>query len=107
MTQPRLELLYFQGCPNHHATLAFVERIAAELGLEPTVDLVEVSDARGAVELRFLGSPTVRINGHDVEPGADERRDFGLSCRVYRGERGTTGLPDEKWIRKALAQAAR
>lgn len=107
MTRPHIEILYFEGCPNHEATREHVEHVAAELDLEPAVDLVEVPDAGAATELRFLGSPTVRINGRDVEPGADERRDFVLSCRVYRGERGISGQPDEEWIRTALAEAAR
>jgi hypothetical protein len=37
-----------------------------------------------------------------VEPGADKRADFALSCRVYRTERGITGEPDERWLRDAL-----
>jgi hypothetical protein len=39
-------------------------------------------------------------------PGADQRRDFVFACRVYRGERGSAGQPDEAWIRAALAEAA-
>jgi hypothetical protein len=83
-----------------------VERIAAELRVEPEIRLVEVPDPDAALELRFLGSPTIRVDGRDVEPGADRRRDFVLSCRVYRSERGFAGQPDETWIREALAEAA-
>lgn len=106
MRRPRVEILYFEGCPNHQAARALVERVAAELQVEPKIDLVEVPDAEAAALLRFLGSPTVRVNGHDVEPGAEERGDFVLSCRVYRGERGLSGQPDAGWIRKALGKAA-
>ena len=60
----------------------------ANLGVEPTVDLLEVADLDAATELRFLGSPTVRVNGRDVEPGAELRREFVLSCRVYQTEQG-------------------
>jgi hypothetical protein len=66
-----------------------------------------VPDADAAVALRFLGSPTVRVDGHDVEPGADERRDFVLACRVYQTDQGTAGEPDEAWIRAALKRARR
>jgi hypothetical protein len=66
-----------------------------------------VPDADAAVALRFLGSPTVRVDGHDVEPGADERRDFVLACRVYQTDQGTAGEPDEAWIRAALKRASR
>ncbi len=107
MTRPRVEILYFDGCPNHEPARALVERVAAELQVEPTIELVEVANPDSAADLRFLGSPTIRIEGRDVEPGADKRHEFVLSCRVYRTERGLRGQPDEAWIRETLAGAAR
>jgi len=106
MTRPRVQILYFEGCPNHEPTRALVERIAAELRVEPEIHALEVPDADAAMQLRFLGSPTVRVNGRDVEPGADERHEFVLACRVYRSERGFSGQPQKRWIREALAEAA-
>ncbi len=106
MSRPRVEILYFEGCPNHEPARALVERLATELRIEPEIRLVEVTDPEAAVALRFLGSPTVRVNGVDVEPGAQERRDFALSCRIYRGERGVAEQPQESWVREALTEAA-
>ena len=106
LRRPRVEILYFEGCPNHEQARALVERIAAELTVEPEILLVEVPDSDAAIALKFLGSPTVRVNGRDVEPGAEERREFVLACRVYRSERGVAGQPDERWIREALSEAA-
>jgi len=83
MKRPHVEILYFDGCPNHEVARALVERVAAELRVEPDIDLVDVSDADAATRLRFLGSPTVRVEGCDVEPGAEERGDFVFGCRVY------------------------
>ena len=107
MTQPRIEILYFDGCPNHEPARALVERVAAELQFDPTIELVEVADTDSAAALRFLGSPTVRVDGRDVEPGASERHEFVLACRVYRTERGLAGQPEEGWIRDALTEPAR
>lgn len=106
MTRPHVEILYFKGCPHYQAAQLMVRRAAAALRLEATIDLVEVTDAEAAAELRFLGSPTVRVSGRDVEPGADDRRDFVLSCRVYRTSAGVAGQPDEAWVRDALARTA-
>lgn len=106
MSRPRVEILYFDGCPNHEATRSLVERVAAELRVQPEIELVHVPDADAATRLRFLGSPTVRVDGLDVEPGAERRDDFVYSCRVYRHETGLSGLPDEGLIREALAKAA-
>jgi hypothetical protein len=106
MRRPRVEILFFEGCPNHEAARMLVERLARQLRIEPEIQLVEVADPDAAVELRFLGSPTVRIDGVDVEPGAQDRRDFALSCRIYRGERGVAEQPEETWVREALTKAA-
>jgi hypothetical protein len=106
MRQPRVEILYFQGCPNHEAARGLVERVARELQVEPQIDVVQVPDAAAAARLQFLGSPTVRVDGRDIEPGADERGDFRFSCRVYRSERGFSGQPDARWVREALSKAA-
>lgn len=99
---PEVEVLYFDGCPNHEPAVALVERVAVELGVRPRIRLVNVPDADTAAELRFLGSPTVRVGGRDVEPGADERTDYALSCRVFRTPSGFSGEPDEQWVRDAL-----
>jgi hypothetical protein len=107
VTLPRVEILYFDGCPNYEPARALVEQVAAELQLDPPVDLVEVVDPDAAAALRFLGSPTIRVDGHDIEPGAEERHEFTLSCRVYRTARGFSGQPDQAWIREALSGAAR
>ena len=105
MKRPRVEILYFEECPNHEEARALVERVASDLRVEPDIHMVEIPDSEAATRSRFLGSPTVRIDGRDVEPGAEARSDYVLSCRVYRGERGLSGQPAERWIRDALAVA--
>lgn len=107
MRRPRVEILYFEGCPNHGPARALVERLARELRLEPEIEPVEVANAEAAVALRFLGSPSVRVDGVDVEPGAEGRRDFAFSCRIYRSEGGASEQPQESWVRDALIGAAK
>jgi len=65
---------------------------------------VVVPDAETAERLRFLGSPTIRVDGRDVEPGADARTAYVLACRIYRTEHGLSGVPDERWVTDALAE---
>ncbi len=102
---PLVEILYFDGCPNHEPAIALVERIGRELGIEPQIQLVNVPDQEAAQRLRFLGSPTVRVDGRDVDPHAEERSDYGFSCRVFRTEAGVVGQPEERWVRDALIGA--
>lgn len=101
---PVVEVLYFDGCPNHVPALALIERVAGNLGLEPELRLVKVVDQEAAQRMGFLGSPTIRVGGRDVDPYTEERTDYGLSCRVFRTEAGITGQPDERWVRDAFAR---
>jgi hypothetical protein len=100
-----IELLYFDGCPNHEALLPRLREIVADADVPDTVDLRRVDDDHAAQRARFLGSPTVRVDGNDVEPGAERRTDFGMKCRLYRTDSGLSGQPSEQWIRAALQRA--
>lgn len=102
-----VEILSFEGCPNRERACALVERVAGELSIDAEIRLVDVTDVDTALRLEFLGSPTVRVEGRDVEPHAEGRRDFALSCRIYQTARGIGGLPDEAWVRAALAEPTR
>ena len=97
-----VEILAFASCPNDGPTRSTVEEILEELGLEADILTIDVPDLETARRLRFLGSPTVRIDGVDVEPGADERTDYAIGCRVFRTEDGLRGQPDVRWIRAAV-----
>jgi len=70
--------------------------------VDSPVQLVEVSDDQEAHRLRFLGSPSLRINGQDVEPGAGDRSSYGLQCRIHSTSDGPAGTPADQWILAAL-----
>lgn len=95
------ELLYFEGCPGFEQLLPRLRALAGRAGADIVLRPVETHDA--AVRARFLGSPTVRVDGRDVEPGASTRTDYGLKCRLYRDAGRQTHLPPEPWLRAALA----
>jgi hypothetical protein len=67
--------------------------------MEVQVEEVEVASVEEAVSKRFLGSPTVLVNGVDIDPQARQRTDYGLSCRIYSG---MSGLPPEDLLMAAL-----
>jgi hypothetical protein len=79
-------LLYSDGCPSHERLLPTVKRLAEQAGAE--LQMWRVDTPTAAEAERFLGSPTVRVDGVDVDPYAGERTDFGLKCRIYRSEHG-------------------
>ena len=102
MSTPLVEVLTFEGCPHAEPALELVKRVVAESGSDATVRRVDVPDTEAAAAQRFLGSPTIRVNGCDIEPGVGEREEYVLSCRVYHTENGLKGEPDERWLRDAL-----
>jgi hypothetical protein len=98
---PTVELLYFAGCPGYEQLVPAVRALADEAGAQLVLRAVETAEAAEAE--RFLGSPTVRVDGRDVEPGAGQRTDYGLKCRLYRSsDTGQSPVPPEEWIRAAL-----
>ena len=98
----KVELLYFAGCPNYEALLPHLRRILQREGAETGVELRRVETPEQAARLEFLGSPTVRVGGRDVEATAATRRDFGLKCRLYRTSNGLQGAPPDEWILAAI-----
>jgi hypothetical protein len=103
--QPLVEILYVDDCPNLDGARELVARVAADVGGDVQVRLVRIADADAAVRQRFPGSPTIRVDGRDIEPGADARDASVLACRVYRRAEGLEGQPEEAWLRRALTEA--
>jgi hypothetical protein len=95
-----VEVLYFESCPSYQRLLPTVQRLAARAGAEVQQRCVE--SAEEAERERFLGSPTIRVDGRDIDPGASDRTDYGLKCRLYRTQAGPSPIPPEEWIRAAL-----
>ncbi|MGH2865848.1 MAG: DF family (seleno)protein [Solirubrobacteraceae bacterium] len=102
----KVELLYLDGCPNYEALLPALRRMLQRQGVQTEVDLCCVETQEQATRIGFLGSPTVRINGSDVEAAAAQRKDFGLGCRLYQTPGGLQGAPPEEWIISAIRDRA-
>ena len=101
---PKVELLWWRGCPSWPEAFRLVRDTMAEVGLDPdTLDVVEIDTDSDAEREGFVGSPTIRVDGRDVLPPADPEPP-GLTCRVYRTRDGRISpLPDADDLREALA----
>jgi hypothetical protein len=102
-----VELLYFDGCPGHARLLPQLRKLIQSTGVAADLHLRKVESSDAAQAQRFLGSPTVRVDGRDVEPGADERRDYGLKCRLYPVAGRLQGTPADGHIIAALTELIR
>lgn len=102
----QVEVFYFEGCPSFPPTLANIRRIARELDQQIRLIETEIHDEEQAQSVHFLGSPTVQVNGVDIEPSAKSRNVCAMSCRLYSSGPERTGIPPEELIRTALLAGA-
>ncbi len=107
MSAPRVELLWWSGCPSHGKARTMVEQALAEAGLDPAgIEMLQIVTEDEAARERFVGSPTIRIDGRDIVP--DDRTPTALTCRLYyRRDGRPSPLPDPADLRDALAAANR
>jgi hypothetical protein len=99
----KIEMLFWEGCPSHPEARELLQDVLRERGIEEPIDLREVFTLEDAVALGFPGSPTIRIDGRDVDSlGATDPP--ALTCRVYRLP---DGRPSPVPSRQQLEEAVR
>jgi len=97
-----IEVLYIPGCPNYEPTMERVKTVLSSEFLPDRPHSVAVTTDSEAKSLKFPGSPTVRVNGRDIEPSATTQ--IGLACRVYANG---SGVPADHMLRAAILWAKR
>jgi hypothetical protein len=105
-TPPRIELLWWEGCPSWDRALAQLREAVAQAGLDPErIEVREIDSEADAAQQQFVGSPTIRIDGRDVQPPSGDP--VGLTCRIYLLRDGRVSpLPDRADVRDALTGAS-
>lgn len=93
----RIEILYVPGCPNYLPAVEQVERVLSSESLQAEIRSIAVKTDAEARGLMFPGSPTIRVNGEDVEPHRTSVP--SLSCRLYENR---SGIPSEELLRMAI-----
>ncbi len=101
----KVELLYFDGCPGYSELRARLMRLLEQAGVDATIEGRSIDSEGSAQRERFLGSPTLRVDGRDVDRTAAARHDYGLRCRLYQTEDGLHRTPPDTWIANALRGA--
>jgi hypothetical protein len=77
-----IELFYWEGCPSYPEAKELLEEVLTSRGLATAIAMREVRTQEEAETLAFPGSPTIRIDGRDIDPSGAAARP-ALNCRVY------------------------
>jgi len=102
-----VELLWFSDCPHHEAARRLLSEVLADVAPRTPFRDLDATDPTVAASLRFPGSPTIRVDGHDVDPSYLDRGDYTPRCRLYRTSEGLRGVPERGWIEDALRSRGR
>ena len=98
----KIEFLFFENCPGHKPALSLLEQVILENDITVSIEKIEVTSPELALQHRFLGSPSIRINDKDIE-GREDSSEYGLKCRIYQDT--GSGIPSKAILRKALQEA--
>jgi hypothetical protein len=96
----QVDLLYFDGCPSYEEALKNMRAALAAEGLEADIRLLLIENDVEAARLKFLGSPSFRVD--DIDLWYEERSRYNLSCRVYVTPQGMRGVPTVEMLREKL-----
>jgi len=103
--RPSIELLWFEDCPNHAAARQMLIELVPIHAPGAVVRIIDATDPTVAASHRFPGSPTIRVDGVDIDPGFVDPGDYTPRCRLYQTSEGLRGLPEPAWIEAALRSA--
>ena len=102
----RVSFLYYEDCPSYDLALERLREVMDEEGIPGEVEVVKVDTEEQARELRFVGSPTIRVDGQDIDPPSDSR--YTLTCRAYHlADDRISPLPSKDMIRRAFRSPAK
>lgn len=100
----KVRFLYFKGCPHAEPALNLLKEVLKEKGIKEEIEIIEINSKEDAEKYHFLGSPTIQINGLDIEK--ERRNDLpAMGCRVYKTKDGYSGVPPKEMIEKAIEEA--
>jgi len=100
----KVQVLYFDDCPHYLPAVELIADTLRSEGIDAEIERVAVTTEQAQTHA-FPGSPTVRINGLDVEPEARIQSGYGFGCRTYLHNGKRTGMPSRQLIESAIREA--
>ncbi|MFQ3611399.1 MAG: hypothetical protein SNJ72_07885 [Fimbriimonadales bacterium] len=100
----RVQLLYYPDCPSHERALELLHEALRQEGVPLTVEVIRIESQAQADTHQFVGSPTIRIGGHEVQP--QPHLPYRLTCRTFIHEDGRLSpVPSLTTLREAIRNA--
>jgi hypothetical protein len=99
-----IEFFYFPDCPSHERALEILQQVLHEENVQAPVHIYRIETQQAADNHRFIGSPTIRINGQDIDPNYPHGTPYRLACRLYvhQEDGRVSPLPSVGSIRQAV-----
>ena len=98
-----IEFLYFDRCPNHEKALTTLKEVFSDAGMKDEIQIIRIQRQEDVVKYCFIGSPSIRIDGKDLEVAEDESTEYSMRCRRYKNGDTMNGFPSKELIRKNLS----
>jgi len=95
----KIEFYFFESCPSYKKALDYLEEIINEHNIEADLKLIQVDSPEDAQKVGFQGSPSIKINGEDME---GKQNGYSFTCRIYNIDGVLTGIPSKEYIRKNI-----
>jgi hypothetical protein len=99
----KVEVLFWEGCPSYPKAIERLRKVFEELGIDYELELIRVESEEDAQRFEFPGSPTIRINGEDIQPEM-AKPPYSLSCRLYIIEGRYLPVPTEDYIKRRVKE---
>ena len=95
----KIEFLYFEGCPSYKVALENLKEVLNSEDIDSEIKLIAVDSPDDAEKFQFQGSPSIRVNGIDLE---DRDEECSFNCRIYTIDGKMTGIPTKDFIRDKI-----
>lgn len=102
-----VELLYLPGCPNHQEVADLARSVLQAEGVTANLIEIPVCGSGEAKTRGFPGSPTLRVDGRDIEDVPSAGLPIGFACRTYSVGGKRRGVPPRSWLERAIRAARR
>lgn len=97
-----IDVLHYEDCPHYGEAAEALKAVLEEEDVDAEEHMVAVSPGEEAEKWGFIGSPTILINGQDLEPEVDQETPYQGHCRMYMYKDEPFEFPPKEMIREAL-----